>query len=379
MKKLISLIIIFAICSTLAVPAAAITGQPEIAAKSAVLMEKETGTIIFEKNAHEKLAPASVTKIMTLLLVMEALKNGSLSIDDNITISAHAASMGGSQVFLEEGEQMKGEDLIKAVIISSANDAAVALAERVAGSENIFVERMNEKAAQLGMNDTHFENSTGLDAEGHVTSAYDIALMSRALLKYDHVKKYSTIWMDSLRNGAFGLTSTNKLIKTYSGITGLKTGFTKTAMYCMSATAERDGMELISAVMCAPTSPERFESAKILLDFGFANYALADLNPDEKLQPVNVILGKNSLVQPEIGNGSKILIEKSQIKSLKKSITVVESIEAPVEAGQKLGEMIVEANGEKLAAIPIVASESIAKMTWGDVFAKFSNMIFMGS
>jgi D-alanyl-D-alanine carboxypeptidase (penicillin-binding protein 5/6) len=310
---------------------------------------------------------------------MEALKNGSLSIDDNITISAHAASMGGSQVFLEEGEQMKGEDLIKAVIISSANDAAVALAERVAGSENIFVERMNEKAAQLGMNDTHFENSTGLDAEGHVTSAYDIALMSRALLKYDHVKKYSTIWMDSLRNGAFGLTSTNKLIKTYSGITGLKTGFTKTAMYCMSATAERDGMELISAVMCAPTSPERFESAKILLDFGFANYALADLNPDEKLQPVNVILGKNSLVQPEIGNGSKILIDKSQIKSLKKSITVVESIEAPVEAGQKLGEMIVEANGEKLAAIPIVASESIAKMTWGDVFAKFSNMIFMGS
>ena len=250
----------------------------EVSAPSALLMEKETGTVLFAKNEHEKLEPASVTKVMTLLLVMEAIDAGQLTYDTIITASAHACSMGGSQIWLRENEQMSVNDMLKAVCVVSANDCAVALAEAVAGSEEAFVERMNARAKELGMNDTTFKNATGLPADGHVTSAYDIALMSRELiLNHPDIRQYTTIWMDTLRDGTSQLVNTNKLIRFYEGATGLKTGSTDSALYCMSATAERDGMELIAVVMKAPTSAQRFEDAKVLLDYGFASYALAPI------------------------------------------------------------------------------------------------------
>ena len=261
-------------------------GALEVEAPSALLMEKETGTVLFAKDEHAKLEPASVTKVMTLLLVMEAIDAGTLHYDDIVTASAHACSMGGSQIWLEENEQMSVSDMLKAVCVVSANDCAVALAEAVAGSEEAFVDRMNQRAAELGMADTTFKNATGLPAEGHVTSAYDIALMSRELvLNHPDIRDYSTIWMDTLRDGAFQLSNTNKLIRFYDGATGLKTGSTDSALYCLSATAERDGMELIAVVMHAPTSDDRFESAKALLNFGFANYTLLTVYPDQALPP----------------------------------------------------------------------------------------------
>ena len=251
-------------------------GALEVEAPSALLMEKETGTVLFAKDEHAKLEPASVTKVMTLLLVMEAIDAGTLHYDDIVTASAHACSMGGSQIWLEENEQMTVSDMLKAVCVVSANDCAVALAEAVAGSEEAFVDRMNQRAAELGMTDTTFKNATGLPAEGHVTSAYDIALMSRELiLNHPDIRQYTTIWMDSLRNGASSLVNTNRLIRFYEGATGLKTGSTDSALYCLSATAERDGMELIAVIMKGSTSAQRFEDAQALLNYGFATYALA--------------------------------------------------------------------------------------------------------
>ena len=264
----------------LILPAAAVSGGPAVEAGSAILMEKETGTVLYEANAHDKLEPASVTKVMTLLLVMEAIDDGRLKMEDMVTVSAQAASMGGSQVYLKEGEQMTVHDMLKAVAVVSGNDAAVALAEHIAGSEEGFVERMNRRAAELGMADTTFINCTGLPAAGHLTSAYDIAVMSRALLAHPGIREFTTIWMDSVRDGQFQLANTNKLIRFYEGATGLKTGFTDSALYCLSATAERDGMELIAVVMKCPTSEKRFEGAKALLNFGFANYTLLDVHPD---------------------------------------------------------------------------------------------------
>ena len=271
--------------SLLLCPAGAVSSAPQAEASAAVLMEKETGTLLYEQNAHDKLEPASVTKVMTLLLVVEAIDDGRLSLDDLVTVSARAASMGGSQVYLKENEQMTVQDLLKAVTVVSGNDAAVALAEHLSGSEEAFVADMNERAAQLGMADTTFLNCTGLPAAGHLTSAYDIALMSRALIGHPMIREYSTIWMDSIRNGAFQLSNTNKLIRFYPGATGLKTGSTDSAGYCLSATAERDGMELIAVVLHSPTSAQRFDSAKRLLDFGFANYTLADIHPSQAIPP----------------------------------------------------------------------------------------------
>ena len=342
-----------------------------ISAESVALMEKETGTLIYAENEHEQLEPASVTKVMTLLLVMEAIDDGRLHYDDTLTASDYAASMGGSQVYLKAGEQMSVADLLKAVCLASGNDAAVCLAEAVAGSEESFVERMNEKARELGMNDTHFCNCTGLPAEGHVTSAHDIALMSRELiLNHPDIRNYTTLWMDSLRGGEFQLSNTNRLIRFYDGATGLKTGSTDSALYCLSATAERDGMELIAVVMKSPTSAERFATAENLLSYGFANYTLADACPADPLPRIPVTMGEKENVQPIFAGGDKLLVEKVQLSSLEKSVALEPSVEAPVEEGQTIGTLTITAEGKTIATLPLVAGERVSRLSYWDIVQK---------
>ncbi|HJC40450.1 MAG TPA: D-alanyl-D-alanine carboxypeptidase [Candidatus Intestinimonas pullistercoris] len=368
-----------ALCACLLVqPAAAVTGAPEVEAGSAVLMEKETGAVLYEANAHDKLEPASVTKVMTLLLVMEALDAGRIQKEDLVTVSARAASMGGSQVYLKEGEQMTVDDMLKAVAVVSGNDAAVALAEHIAGSEEGFVALMNQRAAELGMADTNFVNCTGLPAAGHLTSAYDIALMSRELiLRHPDIRTYTTIWMDTIRDGQFQLANTNKLVRYYEGCTGLKTGSTDSALYCLSATAEREGMELIAVVMKSPTSAQRFESAKAMLTFGFANYTLVDVRPGEALPPVDVALGVVDQVQPVLGQSSRILVDKSQINEVTTAVRLTEGVEAPVEAGQKLGELVVSVAGEERQTIPLVAAQAVERITLPGIFLRLLEQLFM--
>ncbi len=309
----------------------------ELNCVSAVLMEASTGKVLYEKNADEALPPASVTKIMTLLLVMEAIDSGTLKWDDTVTASAHATSMGGSQIYLKEGEQMTVEDMVKSVVIASANDAAVALAEHIAGSEEVFVSRMNERAKQLGMNNTKFENTNGLDdtAENHVTSARDIAIMSRELIKHEKVLEYSSTWMDSVRNGAFGLTNTNRLVRFYRGCTGLKTGSTSKAKFCISATAKRDGMSLIAVIMASPTRDERNNAAKTLLDWGYANYELyqSDISIP---QSIGVLGGETEICRINKESVSIVLPKGSSAK-IKAEINIPQNIKAPVGAGQVVG------------------------------------------
>ena len=371
MKKLL---FVLAAVLLLTVP----VGALEVSAPSALLMEKETGTVLFSKNEHEKLEPASVTKVMTLLLTMEAIDSGTLHYDDTITASAHACSMGGSQIWLKENEQMSVSDMLKAVCVVSANDCAVALAEQVAGSEDAFVERMNARAAELGMNDTHFCNATGLPAEGHVTSAYDIALMSRELiLNHPDIRKYTTIWMDTLRGGTSSLVNTNKLIRFYQGATGLKTGSTDSALYCLSGTAERDGMELIAVIMKAPTSAQRFEDAKSLLSYGFSTYALVKATPDAALPPVSVSLGTQSTVQP-VASESSLLLEKAKAANLEKSVTLAEQADAPIAKGDVLGTLTVSSGGETLAEVPLVAGEDVPRITWSALALRYLRTAFLG-
>ena len=363
--------------SLLILPAHAAGANP-VDAAAAVLMEKETGTILFEQNAHDKLEPASVTKIMTLLLVMEAVDSGRLAAEDLVTVSARAASMGGSQVYLKENEQMTVHDLLKAVAVASGNDASVALAEHLAGSEDAFVAQMNQRAAELGMADTCFLNCTGLPASGHLPSAHDIALMSRELiLNHPRIRDYTTIWMDSLRDGQFQLANTNKLIRFYEGATGLKTGFTDAAGYCMSATAERDGMELIAVILKSSTRDIRNEAAKSLLSYGFANYTLMDVYPGQALPPIDVLLGEREQVQPVLAQSSRILVDKSQVNAVTTQVSLCEDVEAPVEAGQKLGEMAVSIGGEPLQTIPIVAGEAVERITIPGIFSRLLRNLFM--
>ncbi len=348
---------------------------------AALLMEKTTGEILYAQNEHEARPPASVTKIMTVLLTMEAIDSGRIALDDMVTVSAYAAGMGGSQVFLAEGEQMSVDDLLKAVCVSSGNDAAVALAEHVAGVTELFVEQMNNRARELGMKDTHFVNCTGLTAEGHVTSAYDIALMSRELLlHHPEVRNYTTIWMDTLRSGTFGLSNTNKLIRFYDGATGLKTGFTQEAGYCISATAERDGMELIAVIMKGNTSDSRNADAKTLLNYGFSTYALVDVQPEEPLPVLPVVLGAVdtvSAVLPE--EGRTLLLEKSQTGGLTQTVELPESVAAPVCAGDRLGTLTVSREGTVALAIPIVAGETVERLTWGETVTRMlRTAIFCG-
>lgn len=352
--------------------------EPAVEAPSAVLMERVTGTVLYEKNAHEKLAPASVTKVMTLLLVMEALDSGRIAKEDMVSTSAYAASMGGSQVFLEEGEQMSVHDLLKCIAVSSANDAAVVMAEHLAGSEAAFVEKMNSRAAQLGMKDTRFSNCTGLPVAEHYTSAYDIALMSRQLIAHHpDIQTYTTIWMDSIRGGAFGLSNTNRLIRFYNGATGLKTGFTDSALYCLSACAERDGMELIAAVMKAPTSDDRFQAAKTLLDYGFANYGLTTVHPDQALAPVTVLLGESDQVQPRLSRDCRLLLSRDSAGQITTELSVTQDVEAPVEEGQQLGQMTVRVNGEIRDTVPIVAAQSVKRLSMAGIFTRMLRRMLM--
>ena len=343
---------------------------------AALLMEKTTGQILYAQNEHDTLPPASVTKIMTVLLTMEAIDSGRIALDDMVTVSAYAAGMGGSQVFLAEGEQMSVDDLLKAVCVSSGNDAAVALAEHVAGVTELFVEQMNNRARELGMKDTHFVNCTGLTAEGHVTSAHDIALMSRELLlHHPEVRSYTTIWMDTLRNGTFGLSNTNKLIRFYDGATGLKTGFTQEAGYCISATAERDGMELIAVIMKGNTSDSRNADAKTLLNYGFSTYALVDVQPEEPLPALPVTLGAAdtvALTLPE--EGRAVLLEKSRSGGLTQTVELPEAVPAPLQAGDTVGTLTVSREGETLLTVPIVAAETVEALTWREMTARLLRM-----
>ena len=378
MKKLCAAALGAALLLGAAAPSVRAAGEPETAAKAVLLMEKETGEILYEKASHDKLEPASVTKIMTLLLVMEAVDSGRISLDDMVTVSAYAAGMGGSQVYLEEGEQMPVSEMIKCVTVVSGNDCSVALAEHLAGSEGAFVAQMNQRAQELGMADTTFLNCTGLPAQGHLTSAHDIALMSRELiLNHPKIRDYTTIWMDSIRNGEFGLTNTNHLVRFYQGTTGLKTGYTSSAKYCMSATAERDGMELIAVVMKSPSVNQRFEDAKALLNYGFASYSLVPVYPDAPLAPVDVLLGAQSQVQPRPQRDCRLLVRKGEESQVTTRLSLAENVEAPVEPGQTLGQLEVYVGDELRDTIPILASQGVDRLSVSGIFSRMLSKLLM--
>ena len=385
LRRLSALALSLAITSLLFSPLPAAAAQEDnmplpLSSASALLMEKETGTILLQQNAHQKLEPASVTKVMTLLLVMEAVDSGRLSLDESVPVSAHAAGMGGSQVYLKEGERLSVSDLIKCVAVVSGNDCAVALAERLSGSESAFVEQMNQKAQALGMEDTHFVNCTGLPAPGHLTSAYDIALMSRQLLlHHPDIRQYTTIWTDSIRNGAFGLTNTNRLIRFYDGATGLKTGFTASAQYCMSAAAQRNGMELIAVVMKAPTTAQRFQDASCLLDYGFANYALLTPQPEGPLAPIDVLLGQSKTVQPQLQRECRLLVEKAQADQITTRVDLARDVQAPVDPGQTLGQFQVYVGEQLRDTVPIVAAQGVERLSVPGLFSQLlRRLLFAG-
>lgn len=363
-KLLTSLLALLLVVGTLPKAAAV---DLDLKTPSCVLMDAATGTILYEVNAHERLAPASVTKVMTMLLVMEAIDSGKISWDDKVTASEAAAAKGGSHVYLKVGETMTVSDMVKAVAVASANDCACALAEHLAGSEQGFVERMNQRAQELGMNDTHFVNCTGLDdgaeASEHLTSAYDIAIMSRELLvNHPDIKQYTTIWMDTLRDGTFGLSNTNKLVRFYEGATGLKTGFTRSAGYCLSASAQRDGMELIAVVLHCETTQDRFESAKALLNYGFATYALLDAAQDVEIPEIPVKLGAETTVQPVLQGDTRVLTQKGA--AVEVTIDLPETLTAPVQAGQALGTLTATVNGEVVGQYPLVSQTEITRRNW---------------
>ena len=351
-----------------------VRAEGEYPGKSQLLMEASTGKILYASNEHEALAPASVTKVMTLLLIMEAIDSGSTKWEDMVTASETAAAKGGSQVYLKVGETMSVEDMVKSIAVSSANDCACAMAEHIAGSEAAFVEKMNQRAAELGMTDTHFVNCTGLDdaaeAQAHRTSAHDIAVMSRELLvNHPDIKRFTTIWMDSIRDGTFGLSNTNKLVRFYNGATGLKTGFTHGAGYCLSASAQRDGMELIAVVMGAETSQARFDACKGMLDYGFANYGL--YQPAlEQGTAVPVRLGTAETVAAELGDQAGILVEKGKLGTITTQVQLLEEVSAPVSKGQRLGELRITSGGEILATIPLTAAQDVERLSWLDLFVR---------
>ena len=369
MKRIISLFLI----TVLLVGALPVLGSaaPEVAAKSAFLMDVATGAVLHEVNAHEQLPPASVTKVMTMLLIMEAIADGRLKWEDMVTASEKAAAKGGSQIYLKEGETMSVTDMVKSIAVSSANDCACAMAEHLCGSEEAFVEKMNQRAKELEMEDTHFVNCTGLDdgpnGKEHLTSAHDIALMSRQLLKYHpEITKFTTIWMDTVRDGQFGLSNTNKLVRFYDGATGLKTGFTSAAGYCLSASAKREGLELVAVVMGSETSKDRFAACKALLDFGFANYCL--IQPEAEILSVPVKLGQDKQVRAIAGEDAQLLIEKAQKNTILVKTELEEEVTAPVSKGQRLGTMTICSGEQILAEIPLVAEQTVAKRTFGQLF-----------
>ena len=372
-------ICLFLAVSLLALP----VGAAEYEAKSWVLMDAATGTVLQAGNEHERLAPASVTKVMTLLQIMEAIDSGRIGWGDTVTASETAAAKGGSQVFLKAGETMTVEEMVKSIAVSSANDCACAMAEHLAGSETAFVEQMNARAGELGMADTRFVNCTGLDdgpeAAEHRTSAHDIALMSRELLtKHPDIKKYTTIWMDSIRDGTFGLSNTNKLVRFYPGCTGLKTGFTSGAGYCLSASAERGGMELIAVAMGSETSQKRNDACRGMLDYGFANYA--HYIPEAPAgASVPVKLGTADTVSAVLADPSPILVDRGKLAQITARATLLPELSAPVEQGQQLGELTIECGTEVLAVLPLTADRAVEKLGWTDLFAQLLGRIAMGS
>ena len=362
-------------------PIRGLAADLNVSAKSAVLMDVATGTILYEQNATEPLAPASVTKVMTMLLIMEAIDSGRIGWEDPVTASEAAAAKGGSQIYLKVGESMSVSDMVKSIAVSSANDCACAMAEHLYGSEEAFVEKMNQRAEELGMLDTHFVNCTGLDdgpaGKEHVTSAHDIALMSRQLLQYHpQITKFTTIWMDTVRNGQFGLSNTNKLVRFYDGATGLKTGFTAAAGYCLSATAQREDLHLVAVVMGCETSKDRFNACKSLLDFGFANYCL--IQPEAQTLSVPVTLGQEAQVQAIPGQPTQFLIEKGQKSSVRITTELEEQVSAPVSKGQRLGTMTVYSGEQILAQIPLIAEKTVAKRTFGEIFADILKQLCCG-
>ena len=371
MKRIVLFVLLFALLmgekayAVSPLPAEAIAIQ----APSAILMEKQTGQVLYEKNADERLSPASVTKVMTLLLIVEDIEAGRLSLEDTVTASARAASFGGSCVYLEQGEKMSVHEMLKCIAVVSANDCAVAMAEHLCGTEQLFVERMNRRAEELGLQNTHFTNCTGLfeDAE-HYTSARDVALMSRELIRHELIKDYSTIWMDSIRNGSFELTNTNKLVYWYEGCTGLKTGFTNQAMYCLSATAERNGVEYIAVIMHGDSIDERNGDATVLLNYAFANFTLCPLYTEAGLPPVPVELGKAESVPVTVGGEPYVLVPKSGGRP-EYGVSLPKSLTAPVREGERLGTLRVQLGGETVAELPLLAGQTVPRLGYGGILA----------
>lgn len=380
MKRLGWLLVCLAVLAGL-LPFGVSAANMEVEAKSALLMDIATGTVLFEQNSHDALAPASVTKVMTMLLIMEAIDSGKIGWGDTVTASEAAAAKGGSQVYLKVGETMTVEEMVKSIAVSSANDCACAMAEHLSGSEAAFVEAMNARAKELGMEDTHFVNCTGLDdgedASSHKTSAHDIARMSRELLKsHPDITKFTTIWMDTIRGGSFGLSNTNKMVRFYNGCTGLKTGFTQGAGYCLSASAEREGLQLIAVVMGCETSQKRFAACKSMLDYGFANYALVTPElPDGMAVPVK--LGVTDNVNAVPAEDGEMLIDKGQKNQVTTEVTLEEEVTAPVSQGQRLGAMTVKAGEQILKEIPLVAESTVEKVTWGQMFMRLLKKLCM--
>ena len=379
-KAAISLILILTMCLCICTTALANDTQTDTApltleAKSVCLMEASTGEILYAYGENDKASPASVTKIMTLLLVCEALELGSITLEESVSISEYAASMGGSQVFLEEGEHFTVEELIKCTVIASANDAAVALAELVAGSESAFVQKMNKRAEELGLKNTAFENVTGLDdtTVNHYSSAIDIAVMSRELIKYDIITKYSSVWQDTIRNGEFTLTNTNRLVRYYDGCNGLKTGSTDKAGYCVSATAKRGNMQLIAVIMGAPTRDARNADARSLLDYGFANYALFS-EAEGFLENVPLLSGTKDFVATETTSFNKI-VEKSKLAAVERVYEIPEKLDAPIKKGDKIGQINYKLDGENIGYSDILASESVEKIGLFEIFCRIMERI----
>lgn len=348
----------------------------EINAKSAVLLEPYTGKVLYEQNGDEKLPPASITKVMSLLLVMEALDRKEFGLDTVVTASEHACSMGGSQIWLEPGEAMTVDDLLKATVIASANDACVALGELVAGSEEGFVALMNQRASELGMNSTTFKNCTGLDADGHLTTANDVAIMSGELIKHELIKDYSTVWMDSLRNGESELVNTNKLVRFYEGTTGLKTGTTSIAKYCLSATAQREGLSLVAVVLAGQTSQDRFEGAKKLLNYGFSNYSFEKIKADLKKKTVPVLKGETDSVGIEAKGSVSFLCEKAKKGDIKQTVNFEKEIKAPIKKGQVVGYIDIYSGEENIGQIPITATDNLKKRNFSLSFKYILNGLF---
>lgn len=383
MRKIVSYCLtVLIILTTLTITAFAENDTSlEIKAKAAVLMDVSTGNVLYSHNEHEKLYPASVTKIMPLLLVMEAIDSGKISLEDDVTVSADAASKGGSQIWLEEGESMSVDEMLRAVAIASANDACCALGELISGSESAFVNLMNERAKELGMNDTHFDNCSGLDddTDTHLTSAYDIAIMSKELLKHELIKKYSTVWMDSLRDGKTELVNTNKLVRFYNGTTGLKTGTTFKAGKCLSASAERDGLHLVAVVLGSETSDDRFNTAKTLLNYGFANYETVELKVDETLiTDVKVIQGIEESVKPKMDDAGYVTLKKGDKDKISTEITLATDVEAPVDEGQRLGNIVFKINNVPIGECGLFSGKSIRKTTYIDVLKLMFKSLVMG-